>query len=132
MTWQTPKTDWSPEDFYNFEDLNRVENNVEVLMELLTYFNVTLVLPTNRTRTMKTIELAPSLNRVENNIRLLGQRYRPKQWIEPKINWRYNMTFTYVDANRLEINLKIIYALYRGNYDSWARCGSYTCGEEAI
>lgn len=31
MEWISPKTNWNSEDYYNFEDLNRVENNTQIV-----------------------------------------------------------------------------------------------------
>lgn len=133
MEWQTPKINWNRNDFYNFHDLNRVENNANAIAELLVYYDVILALETVDTkRTMKTIEMAPSLNRIEKNIQKLGQRYRPNGWVKPKLDWVSNTPFSFEDANRLERNLNLLYRHYKGNFDVCVKCGAYTCGEEAI
>lgn len=31
--WQEPKTDWLPTDYFNFEDYNRIKNNISYLRE---------------------------------------------------------------------------------------------------
>ena len=132
MTWQEPKTDWSSEDYYNFEDLNRVESNTKIVAGLVKLFDRIPDLETNTNRDMSSIEFAESLNRIENNIKILGERRILPGWISPKMDWEYNQRFSYVDANRLEKNLKLLYEYYKGNSELFKYCGAYTCGEEVI
>ena len=132
MTWQEPKTDWSSEDCYNFEDLNRVESNTKIVAGLVKLFDRIPDLETNTNRDMSSIEFAESLNRIENNIKILGERRILPGWISPKMDWEYNQRFSYVDANRLEKNLKLLYEYYKGNSELFKYCGAYTCGEEVI
>lgn len=132
MVWITPKLDWQPSDYYNFEDLNRVENNTEVIAELIAAFGIPPVITTITDREMVAIELAVSLNRIEGNINALGQKYKPLGWEENKLDWRANTPFDYQDAIRLEKNLALLHFYYRGNMDNFRYCGAYTCGEEVI
>lgn len=130
--WLTPKLDWTASEYYNFEDLNRVENNTEVIKDLIRNFGVYLELVINHDRDMKRIEFADSLNRVESNINELGQRYKPPGWIQSKLDWQPNDRFNYQDASRLEKNLNLLYLHYKGNLDSRPYCGAFICGEEGI
>jgi hypothetical protein len=132
MSWQEPKTSWNSEDYYNFEDLNRVENNTKIVAGLVKLFDRIPDLETNTNRDMSSIEFAESLNRIENNIKILGERRILPGWISPKMDWEYNQRFSYVDANRLEKNLKLLYEYYKGNSELFKYCGAYTCGEEVI
>lgn len=132
MKWMPPKTDWNSEDYYNFEDLDRVENNTQVVAELIKLFDTIPDLEINTNRDIKSIEFAESLNRIENNIKILGERRILPGWISPKIDWEYNQRFSYVDANRLERNLELLYKHYKGNSKLFRYCGAYTCGEEVI
>lgn len=130
--WQTPKLEWSRTDYYNFEDLNRVENNTIFVAEMISAFDAPPVINSDVSRTMKRIEFADSLNRLEGNIDRLRQRYKPTGWIENKLDWRANDPFNYEDAARLEKNLSLLHFYYRGNIDNFRYCGAYTCGEEVI
>ena len=130
--WQTPKLDWSRDDFYNFEDLNRVENNTIYVAEMISAFDTPPVIDSDVSRTMTRIEFAESLNRLEGNIDRLSRRYRPVGWIENQLDWESNTSFDFKDAARLESNLALLYFYYRGNIDNFRYCGSYTCGEEVI
>lgn len=132
MPWIPPKIDWTPNDYYNFEDLNRVENNAEVIAELIGHFDEKPVLIVNKTRNMKAIEFADSLNRIETNLNLLKTRYEPPGWLPVKTDWKANDPFNYEDAIRLERNLALLHFYYQGNVDAFRHCGAYICGEEVI
>src|SRR5690606_32351874 len=101
--WIEPKTDWSADDYYNFNDLDRVENNVLYIYDLIQTYIEIPPLVVEKSRTMRRIEFADSLNRIEQNIAILGQRYAPFGWITPKTNWVANDKFDFNDAARLEI-----------------------------
>ena len=130
--WVEPKTDWGPDDFYNFNDLNRVEANTEYIAELIAHFGTPPTLVTVTDRDMKRIEFADSLNRIEGNIDALRQRYTPPGWEPNKLNWAPNDPFDYNDANRLERNLALLYAYYQGNVNAFRYCGMYTCGDGGV
>lgn len=128
------KTNWTKLDYYNFDDLNRVENNTIAVKDLVEVLRGEVNLgEINIDRDMKSIPFADVLNRVEGNINILGNKlYKPKGWIQPKLDWRYNQPFSYEDANRLEINLLLLYNYVKGNINKIPYCGMYTCGEEVI
>ena len=133
MPWLEPKLDWASEDYYNPEDLNRVENNTTELAQLIQQLmGVKINLENTITdRNYSTIEFADSLNRVERNLQklsvlnLLG--------LQPlKTNWRVGDPFNFKDAIRLENNLSILYGVLSKNINTVAYCGTYACGEEVI
>lgn len=130
--WIKPKIDWTPDDYYNFEDLDKVENNTLYIVELLKKFGVELILDCFTARSLKRIEFADSLNRIESNIEQLAHRYKPSNWIPNKTDWTANTSFNYEDANRLEFNLNTLYQHYKGNLDMLPNCGAFICGEEVI
>lgn len=132
MEWIPPKVDWTSEDYYNFEDLNRVENNTEVVEALVRSFESIPELEIIKYRDIFSIEFADSLNRIEGNISILGERRKPFGWIPNKLDWQSNQKFSYADAIRLENNLKILYEHYKKNSNTFQYCGMYICGEGVI
>lgn len=133
MAWIAPKLDWTKDDFYNFEDLDRIENNTEVIAEIMVALGHPAPLsPIVKNRDIKRIEFADSLNRIESNINVLGQPYKPNGWQDPKLDWQANTAFNYSDAIRLESNLALLYFYYKGNYDAIPVCGMMYCGEEVV
>lgn len=130
--WITPKLDWNRTDYYNFEDLNRVEVNTEVVAGLVGYFIGLPPFTFLTDRSMKRIEFADSLNRIEGNQDVLRQRYTPDGWLLNKTDWEPNAGFSFTDALRLEHNLNLLYQHYKGNAESIPICGAFICGEEVI
>lgn len=130
--WITPKLDWTSDDYYNFEDLNRVERNTEAVAKLIGNFIVLPPLTFIADRDMKRIEFASSLNRIESNQNELRQRFTPIRWMENKLDWESNTPFSNKDAQRLEHNLNLLYRHYKGNSELIPFCGVFTCGEELI
>lgn len=132
-TWQTAKTNWTTSDYYNYADLNRVENNTEYLRDYiltLGYYASIVSLVSNRTK--ESIVYADDMNRIESNIKVLADcSYIPLGWITPITNWvSVFKSFSYSDANRLEsdlINLKTMVE----NIDAELKyCGAFTCGDD--
>lgn len=132
MEWIVPKIDWESKDFYNYEDLNRVENNIQVISYLInTYItDVNLKLEIHN---IKSFPFPDILNRIENNINILKVMFHtPLIWEENKTNWRYGDGFSYKDAHRLENNLLHLYLLLKNTIDTFAFCGPLNCGEDVI
>jgi len=133
MAWQEAKTDWSSDDYYNAEDLNRVENNtleVARLIQQLVGVNVNLE-ATVTDRSYRSIEFADSLNRVERNLEKLSVLNLGK--LKPlKTTWQTGDIFSYKDAIRLENNLTILYSVLNENVANVNYCGTFSCGEEVI
>lgn len=125
MPWQTPKTDWTAEDYYNCDDLNRVESNTAYLkteFENIGYLADTSSIDTSRD--MSSITFYDDLNRVENNIKALNDAsYEPLGWIAPKTNWETLNTFVANDANRIESNLEALNEMLTDIVDGFIYCG---------
>lgn len=130
MTWLTPKINWTSEDYYNAQDLNRVENNtIEVanLIKQLIGINVNIE-ETVTDRNYNTIEFADSLNRVERNLEKLSV-LNLSGLKELKTTWQAGDAFSYKDAIRLENNLKILHDVLYKNLKNIKYCGSFNCGQ---
>lgn len=131
--WVNPKLDWKGTDNYNAADLNRVENNtleaVNCLSEIM--YNVPLE-STVTSRDTTSIDFLSSINRVERNIDAIKNYFlSPPGWQDKKI-WSLGMGFSYLDANRLENNLNILYAWAQIAKDNIVYCGTFNCGQEMI
>ncbi|MBU5677917.1 hypothetical protein KQI88_15980 [Alkaliphilus sp. MSJ-5] len=135
MPWLNPKIDWNGDtDYYNFEDMNRVENNTGVIKELIEFLQGNFSLEKLITdRNILSIDFADDLNRIETNIEKLKDNfYKPLNWEPVKTNWKAGDPFSYIDANRLEKNLKLLYDLAKCTTDNLKYCGTFSCGEEVI
>ena len=132
MAWIAPKIDWDSADYYNFADLNRVENNTDFLATLLgTYGTTPTLIGVTTSRDNTNIEFYDDLNRIENNI-LIIKNYSgtPIIWITPKTTWVTLDSFGYTDANRLEQNISELYNVINNIILELEHCGSFTCGQD--
>ena len=131
MDWVNPKLDWKPTDFYNAQDLNRVENNSQFITSYLKglQYPITLVSPmTNRDNT--SIDFISSINRLENNIDVIRVGFlTPPNW-QNKKTWSVGQEFDYTDANRFESNLNLLYTWALIAKDNLVYCGTFDCGLE--
>jgi hypothetical protein len=132
LPWITPKIDWQSQDYYNSDDLNRVEIDSASMAELLSDFNGILIsLSSITTRDMTRIEYFDSMNRVEGNIQTLADNfYEPIGWEAPRTNWASGNRFYWRDARRLERNLLLLYTLFLQAVESLRYCGTFYAGEE--
>ena len=136
--WIEPITDWDgvTEDrkWYNFGDLNRVENNTNEIADIIESYTTrppigTVI--TNRDNT--NIDFYDSLNRIENNILTLkNASYEPAGFIQPKTDWESLQGFSYIDANRLELNLLLLYILVNAIKGGLLHCGAFYAGQNTI
>ncbi|MEG2412385.1 MAG: hypothetical protein RSA29_10530 [Clostridium sp.] len=123
---------WTSEGIYNPEDLNRVESNIIETLDELKYLCKTAGIgKTKVDRTYADVEFADSLNRIESNIESLkNQFHEVPGWIPTKNTWRPLEPFSFIDANRLEINIKLLYELIRNAKASIQFCGVIDCGDD--
>ncbi|MFD1954305.1 hypothetical protein ACFSL6_08975 [Paenibacillus thailandensis] len=128
--WIEPRTNWTASDRYNFGDLDRVENNTRYLADVLTSYGYTVEIVTKTGRTVKTIEFADELNRIESNERaIVDAFYEPIGWEQPVTDWSAAVRgFGFRDAIRLEKNLLLIYELWGNVVKEFRYCGAFTCG----
>lgn len=131
----TLKLDWTKDDYYNAEDLNRIEEDTQYIADLISSFKVPAValdtVIADRDKT--SIEFYDSLNRLEGNIQALCDSfYTPPDFIETKTNWRSGQYFDYIEANRLENSLLLLFNLVQNTLDAFVYCNQYTCGGSEI
>lgn len=131
--WVNPKLNWKETDYYNAEDLNRVENNtIEVAQLIKQLIGVDVNLEsTVINRDYSSIEFADSLNRVERNLEKLSV-LNLNSLQSLKTNWQVGDPFNYKDAIRLENNLSVLYGILSKNTNNIMYCGFFNCGEEVI
>lgn len=133
MAWIEPITNWESNDNYNFDDLNRVENNtsyVAAFLRSIQYQIPTQTIVTNRDKT--SIDFISGINRVENNIEQLKNAFVSPPGYQPKKIWTVGIGFNHNDANRLESNLKLLYDWAHLAKDNLRYCGTFVCGGDVI
>ncbi|MGI6071374.1 MAG: hypothetical protein ACOYBE_13285 [Blautia sp.] len=135
MPWIEPKTDWTSEDFFNTDDLNRIENNtLEVInfLRSIQFDAPDVVAVTDRD--IQDVEFLSSINRVESNIEDTRKSFLAPNalGIQPAKTWTVGRRFDYRDANRLENNLKLMRRYAQLAKENIVYCGTFACGEEVL
>jgi hypothetical protein len=129
----TPKTNWTSEDYYNAEDLNRVEINTEFVASYLRELQYNIpnqIYVVDRDKS--SIDFISSINRVESNIEALKNAFITPPGYQGKKTWIVKKGFRYEDANRLENNLKLIYEWAHRVKENYRYSGTFNSGQEVI
>jgi hypothetical protein len=129
------KTDWLPSDYYNAEDLNRVEQATLVVRDRVIKFRGQLVPiePTVTNRDETRIEFADSLNRIETNILRLKLTFPETYVFNPsKTEWTHDMPFSFADARRLEQDLYDMWYRIENNISNIPYAGQLYAGELGV
>jgi hypothetical protein len=131
MAWITPKTNWTSSDYYNFADLNRVENNInELRIYLVSIGYLIPAITVNTTRINTSYDLVSSINRIENNINTIRLAFvTPGDW-QSTITWDYTTKFTEAHANRWESSVFNLYTLAQNVYASFTYSGTFASGNQ--
>jgi hypothetical protein len=74
-----------------------------------------------------------AVNAIRGNIAALRAGfYAPPGAPEVAVNPARKQMFNYEDANKLELNMKLMYELMYKLVASYRRCGTFYCGEEGL
>ena len=112
--WKDPKTDWSESDYFNYEDYNRIKNNIAYLqgVALTLYADVSMKEMGSDKASYADFPYADEFNSLEDNLdSLMNDTFAfadtdKKMWID---NGR---TPSYEDLNRLESSCLAFYNGY--------------------
>jgi hypothetical protein len=129
------KVNWLPSDYYNYYDLNRVEQATIVVKNRIAEYKgilVTLDSPvTNRTRS--SYIFASDLNRIETNIlRLILAFSEAYNFPDVKTDWKYNDPFSFADARRYEQTLYDMYYTIENNISNFPYAGQLYAGQLGV
>jgi len=126
-SWQTPKIDWVATDYYNFDDLDRAEQNTEYIYDEFVSIGYVAGVTTftyPRTRTSFD-QYDDDFNRIENNILAIKDAtWEPLTWTTPYTSWTsVSKGFGYIDSNRIEQNLLYLKQMLDNITDAFLYCG---------
>jgi len=127
----TPKRDWRETDYYNADDLNRVEANTQYLRDFLN--SIDYKVPEQEIkvdRNMVSIDFISSINRIESNIDDIKNNFIAPIGYQGKKDWVIGVKFDFRDANRLENNLYLLYSLAKTAKDNQIFSGTFSCGTD--
>ena len=131
MAWITPKLNWLASDDINFVDFNRIENNMQ---EVVAYLNsIQYPMPSltyNTARTLSSVDFLSSINRIEQNLESIRTNFMTPPNYGATETWVAGKGFDYTDANRLEQNIQYLMDYGLLVFQSFRRCGAYTCGDQ--
>jgi hypothetical protein len=123
------KTNWLSTDFLSASEMNRIENNINLLaihLRSIQYQIPSLEVKTNRTRV--SIDYLSDINRIEQNLEALRLRFlTPPNYLQAKV-WTKEKTFDYNDANRLEANTQLMREYADRVVSSFRYCGVMNVG----
>ncbi len=117
---------------YNYEDLNRIENNCEYVMNLLNnsgLFYIPVEISVKTDWNVKDIPHIKEINRIRNNIITLmngmnlGEEYKEIE---------FSNTMDYVKANILEKDLDLIKYIIESCVRELRKCHTFYCGANGI
>lgn len=113
---------------YNYNDLNRIENNCKYVMNLLNYsglFYIPVKIEVKKDWNVKDIPHIKDINRIRQNIITLmngmnlGEEYKEIE---------FSNTMDYIKANILEKDLYLIKNLLETCNRELRRCNTFYCG----
>ena len=103
MAWQTPKTNWKSTDYFNYQDYERIRNNILYLKELVDQVYATITLDTMTAKSgYSDFVYADEFNAFENNLDKI------KKWIttvgigSKQTFYDNGATPNYTELNRIE------------------------------
>lgn len=130
MAWILPVYDRTDQSYYNKSDIDRLNNNITYLKDLIEAYTSTILVPaTTETITKKSFGRASLINTIESNINLIKDYlgYSPLGWVTLTEDWISKVyDFVFTNANNLERNLELlnIELTYIVTFLEYYRCGS--------
>lgn len=156
MAWLGTKV-FDSKSKYNSRDLNRVNENIEFLLSELKAFGYDLSLETEKGYTMYSFPTVSAINKARENILELINAYPPAsekyRSTGSYIPFRLGSTvmvygtpesplielisnrrqvFDFNEANKLELNLRLIYELVSEERNKYKICGTFYSGEDGV
>lgn len=130
MAWLGTKT-FTATDKYNPEEINRVGENLQYLVDLLASYTLTVTLP----YTLKTdfaytdFPYISKINELKANVNAVKNSYFTV--IAPALveSAARVQAFDYVEANKFELNLQAIYETANDVIQAFMICGTFNCGQ---
>ncbi|HEY4429565.1 MAG TPA: hypothetical protein VGN87_00860 [Paenibacillus sp.] len=113
MAWTALKLNWTAKDYFNYADMDKIEKNVQAVWELMKSKNVQVVITAGVfQRNMWWIPYKEEFARVENNLETLRSPNTPIGWRSRDLPWTEDQPFGYLDLNRWERNLNLLWEYY--------------------
>ena len=132
MSWQPPKTNWISTDIYNFEDINRVESNLEYIENYLTSIGYSAPQLSHRKNRLNTdYDTVSDIIRIESNMFDLWNTFI-KDVPLSLVVWTPSKSFDYQVANRWENTASQMRTYAESAYVLFKYSGTFQCGKEGL
>lgn len=127
------KFDWTKYDYYNAEDLVRVESNTQFIADELTKLSYIPNIDVIKTDwDEEKLPYRNEIKRVERNIDALKECfYTPIGWQNIK-DWDVEKKFNYLDAIRFEQNLHALLTTLENLKANMKYSGTFASGQEVV
>lgn len=131
--WQTPKTDWTPEDFFNYWDYNRIIGNIFFLNRFMRFLFLPFeIIDMGEEKNHESMIYAREFNVIEENLQTVNNNTYQFE-IGKKKTWTANRaTPTYEDFNRIERACLKLYTQSKADYEALAKLSFTLGGEKGI
>ncbi|MEK4239057.1 hypothetical protein [Paenibacillus sp. FSL H7-0714] len=115
MAWTVPNLNWTAADYYNHADMSRVEINTKAVQDLMASKGFAVTIQEGvYSRNIWWVPFKEEFTRIEANLEALRKRYTPVGWRTRDLPWTADSPFSYIDANRWENNLNLLWKYYSG------------------
>lgn len=120
------KYDWESIDYLTFNNLNRIEGNINCVRMTLEMFDNNILGVDKEDWEIKSIFFYQEINRIEQNIKNMIDRLTMSNTC--KINWSIE-ALNYSEINRIEQNTLDLFNHICSIIKSFKKCGYTTCGQ---
>jgi len=117
--WQTPKTDWAEEDYFNIEDYNRIKGNInEIRSQALLLWPDFAFEEMGSDKTYQDYGFyADEINRFEANVDLICAGTYPFKVGNRQIFYDNQPFIDWQELNRIEESCRLIYSNIQSRYN---------------
>lgn len=128
--WLPPKTDWSPKDYFNPVDYNRLIGNLMYLKVLANeLFRSFEILQMGEEKSYVSLIYAREMNAIEENLAVINQNTYDLDIGEKQIFYANKSTPLWSEFNRIESACLLLYKTLKAHKESLPRL-SFTLGSQ--
>lgn len=122
MAWETPKTNWVKTDPINYQDYNRIKNNLAYLRDMAGQLYQEFNIAVDPDKDKYSLWPYPSeINRLEENLETIRSRTYPFQTGQKRTYYGNVPTIDWQELNRLESACKLIHDNLQGQAEGKRR-----------
>ena len=129
-SWIPPKTNWTPEDYFNVSDWDRIRGNLEYLRDMACNFFVHFSVSPTLNKNVESWVYANDLNTLEENLDTINRNTLLLLIGDRKTFVPGGHCIDYTELNRIELGSLALYNSFQKLRDRFCFCGDEMyCGE---